>query len=261
MADDSVEATNPILGSLKVSGSNVNTIFTVAGFGLLMFLSFVIWNHHVEARDNDKNVAAVLKENNKIIADALKENTEKQNKILEKMSDQQQKTVDAIRESNCLLGLPQERSGVLQEDKQVKLGEKGAALIKSYEQCKLDAYKPTPDDVPTIGWGHTRNVAMGDTCNSEQADAWFLQDVAWVEDCVNRAVTSVLTQSEFDALASLCFNIGCRAFSGSTLVKRLNNADYEVGNEFAKWNKQNGKELAGLTKRREAEAALFEETA
>ena len=102
---------------------------------------------------------------------------------------------------------------------------------------------------------------MGDTCNSEQADAWFLEDIAWVEDCVNRAVTSVLTQPEFDALCSLCFNIGCRAFSGSTLVKRLNNADYEVENEFAKWNKQNGKELAGLTRRRQAEAQLFEETA
>ena len=101
---------------------------------------------------------------------------------------------------------------------------------------------------------------MGDTCTKEQADAWFLEDIAWVEDCVNRAVTSELSQQEFDALASLCFNIGCRAFSGSTLVKRLNAADYEVENEFAKWNKQSGKELAGLTKRRAAEAALFEET-
>jgi len=143
----------------------------------------------------------------------------------------------------------------------MKLGPKGKALIQSYEQCRLQAYMPTPDDVPTLGFGHTRGVAMGDTCTQEQADAWFLEDIAWVEDCVNRAVTSQLTQDEFDALASLCFNIGCRAFSGSTLVKRLNNADYEVGNEFAKWNKQNGKELAGLTRRRAAEAKLFEEIA
>ncbi len=143
----------------------------------------------------------------------------------------------------------------------MKIGERGATLIKKYESCQLSAYMPTPEDVPTIGFGHTRGVAMGDTCTQEQADAWFLEDIAWVEDCVNRAVTSVLTQNEFDALCSLCFNIGCKAFSGSTLVKRLNNSDYEIENEFHKWNKQGGKELAGLTRRRGAEAALFEETA
>ena len=142
----------------------------------------------------------------------------------------------------------------------MNIGPQGIALIKSYEQCRLQAYMPTADDVPTIGWGHTRGVAMGDTCTQAEADAWFLEDIAWVEDCVNRAVTSQLEQPEFDALCSLCFNIGCRAFSGSTLVKRLNSADYEIANEFAKWNKQSGKELAGLTKRRAAEAALFEET-
>lgn len=142
----------------------------------------------------------------------------------------------------------------------VKIGAQGIALIKSYEKCKLEAYLPTPNDVPTIGWGHTRNVALGDTCNSEQADAWFLEDIAWVEDCVNRAVTATLLQTEFDALCSLCFNIGCRAFSGSTLVKRLNAGDEDASAEFLKWNKQHGQELAGLTARRRAEQELFEET-
>ena len=144
----------------------------------------------------------------------------------------------------------------------MKIGSKGIALIQSYEKCELRAYKPTPDDVPTIGWGHTRNVAMGDTCNSEQADAWFSEDIAWVEDCVNRAVTSVLTQNEFDALCSLCFNIGCRAFSGSTLVKLLSADDFDGASEqFKVWNKQDHKELAGLTARRKAEQELFEEVA
>ncbi len=141
----------------------------------------------------------------------------------------------------------------------MKIGPDGIELIQSYEKCRQEAYKPTPDDVWTIGWGHTRGVAEGDTCTEEQADAWFLEDIAWVEDCVNRAVTVDILQNEFDALCSLCFNIGCRAFSGSTLVKRLNSADYEVGNEFLKWNHQGGNVLAGLTRRREAEAQLFEE--
>lgn len=143
----------------------------------------------------------------------------------------------------------------------MKLGDKGRKLIQSYEQCRYEAYMPTPNDVPTIGWGHTRNVAMGDTCTQEQADAWFLEDIAWVEDCVNRAVTAQLTQNEFDALCSLCFNIGCRAFSGSTLVKQLNAGDYDSASaQFLVWNKQNHKELAGLTARRHAEQELFEET-
>jgi lysozyme len=144
----------------------------------------------------------------------------------------------------------------------VKLGEKGAELIKAYEELRLEAYLPTPDDVPTIGWGHTRGVAMGDTCTREQAQIWFMEDIAWAVDCVNRAVKVPMTQPEFDALCSLCFNIGCPAFSGSTLVKLLNESDYDGASEqFRRWNKQNGKVLAGLTNRRAAEAALFEENA
>ena len=143
----------------------------------------------------------------------------------------------------------------------MKLGPQGTALIQSYEKCVLSAYMPTPHDVPTIGYGHTRGVAMGDTCTQEQADAWFLEDVAWAEDCVRRAVVGLLSQTEFDALVSLCFNIGCKAFSGSTLVKLLNAtpADFDGASaEFAKWDKQHGQVLAGLERRREAERELFD---
>jgi len=62
----------------------------------------------------------------------------------------------------------------------MKIGAKGIELIQSYEKCRLEAYMPTPDDVPTIGWGHIRGVSLGDTCTQEQADAWFLEDIAWV---------------------------------------------------------------------------------
>ena len=144
----------------------------------------------------------------------------------------------------------------------MKLGPQGTALIQSYEKCQLEAYMPTANDVPTIGFGHTRAVAMGDTCTQEQADAWFLEDVAWAEDCVDKAITQLINQQEFDALVSLCFNIGCHAFSGATLVKELNLGNYDAASKaFASWNKQGHVELAGLTKRRAAEAALFEEIA
>lgn len=106
---DIVEASNPILGNLKVSGANVNNIFTVIGFVLLVLLCWVTWQHHVDAKDADKSVITILKENNKATAEALKESTASQNRILEKMSEQQQRTVEAIREGNCLLGQPQDR--------------------------------------------------------------------------------------------------------------------------------------------------------
>ena len=144
----------------------------------------------------------------------------------------------------------------------MKLGEQGKQLIQSFEKCEFTAYKPTPSDVWTLGFGHTRAVGEGDTCTQEQADAWFLEDVAWAEDCVNRAITQLLNQQEFDALVSLCFNIGCRAFSGSTLVKDLNALDFDsASDQFLAWDKQHGQVLAGLEKRRRAEQELFNQTA
>lgn len=140
----------------------------------------------------------------------------------------------------------------------MNLGAAGKTMIQSYEKCRLEAYLPTPHDIPTIGWGHTRGVALGDTCTQEQADAWFLEDVAWAEECVNRALTQTLLQQEFDALVSLCFNIGCRAFSGSTLVRELNAGNTELAIlQFSEWDKQHGIPLAGLTARRKAEQDLF----
>ena len=141
----------------------------------------------------------------------------------------------------------------------MNIGPQGISLIQSYEKCRLSAYLPTSHDVPTIGFGHTKGVSMGDTCTQEQADAWFLEDIAWVEDCVNEAVTASINQNEFDALCSLCFNIGCKAFSGSSLVRELNLANYNGAAErFLDWDKQNHVVLAGLTARRQSEKNLFD---
>ena len=76
---------------------------------------------------------------------------------------------------------------------------------------------------------------------------------------MNKAVTAQLTQNEYDALCSLCFNIGCTAFGKSTLVRLLNQGDYDAASlQFRRWDKQQGTVLAGLTKRRFAEERLFE---
>lgn len=109
--------------------------------------------------------------------------------------------------------------------------------------------------------GGARRVE-GDTCTQAQADAWLVEDVGAAERCVVACITSDLTQWEFDACVSLCYNIGIDAFRKSTLAKLLNESNYDGASEqFLRWNKQAGHELAGLTKRREAERTLFEATA
>ena len=144
----------------------------------------------------------------------------------------------------------------------MQISETGLDLIKSFELCRLEAFLPTPHDVWTIGWGHTAGVKEGDTCTQEQADEWLKGDVGKSEGCVNGAVTVPMTQGEFDACVSLCYNIGCTAFRNSTLVKKLNASDYDgAAAQFQVWNKQNHLELAGLTRRRKAEQELFEATA
>ncbi len=141
----------------------------------------------------------------------------------------------------------------------MNIGPEGIALIKSFEKCKLSAYMPTPNDVPTIGWGTTDGVSMGDTCTQEEADAWFLEDLAWVQDCLDAHIHVPITQPETDALASLCYNIGCERFRTSTLVRLINDSNFEdAAGQFLRWDKQHGVPLAGLTRRRQAEKELFE---
>ena len=124
------------------------------------------------------------------------------------------------------------------------------------------AYLPTPHDKWTIGWGHTQGVRQGDEISREQAQMFFEDDVAWAVAAVNREVKVGLTQNQFDALVSFVFNVGEANFKRSTLLKKLNRADYdEAAQEFPKWNKQrqNGKlvVLRGLVRRRAEEMEYF----
>lgn len=131
------------------------------------------------------------------------------------------------------------------------------AFLKQYERFRPTAYLPTPRDVPTIGYGHTRGVKMGDTCTMAQAEEWLAQDVVGATADVNR-VTHPLTQNQYDAVASLVFNIGGPAFETSTLLRKLNAGDMAgAALEFPKWDGQAGATLPGLLSRREAEQAHF----
>ena len=141
----------------------------------------------------------------------------------------------------------------------MKIAEPGIALIKSYEKLRLVAYLPTPDDVWTCGWGSTKGVTKDTVWTEEEAEEHFREDIAHVERCINRRIQGIqITQNQYDALCSWVYNVGCGAFDRSTLlVHLLDGHDDRAAQEFGRWNKQNGKVLAGLTRRREAEKELF----
>ncbi len=141
----------------------------------------------------------------------------------------------------------------------MKLSQAGLDLIKRFEGCKLKAYQDAVG-IWTIGYGHTGpNVHDGLTITQKQADDILAQDVGRFASGVAANVRVSLTQSEFDALVSFAFNVGLGAFKTSTLLRLLNdNADRNVvASQFLRWNKAGDKVLEGLTKRRNAEKALF----
>ena len=142
----------------------------------------------------------------------------------------------------------------------MKTSQRGIDLIHSYEQLRLKAYMPTPNDRLTIGWGSTGpDIKMGMTWTKEQADARFARDLTRFEQTVRDAIADTpTTQNQFDAMVSLCYNIGGANFTSSTLVKKHNARDYAgAAEQFGRWNKQAGKVLNGLTRRRAEEAALY----
>jgi lysozyme len=131
-------------------------------------------------------------------------------------------------------------------------------LIAEFEGCRLKAYQDSVG-IWTIGYGHTDGVKEGDTCTQEKADDWLKADAEFASVAINGAVRVSLTQNEFDALVAFVFNVGAGAFRKSTMLRKINDGDYDgAALEFKRWSKAGGKELAGLARRRAAEAALFE---
>ena len=133
-------------------------------------------------------------------------------------------------------------------------------LIKEFEGCKLEAYPdPASGGEPwTIGVGSTKGVHKGMVITQEQADEYLVNDVAYSAKAVNQMVNGKITQNQFDALVSFAFNLGTGNLRNSTLLKKLNKDDFEnAANEFLKWDMASGHQMAGLTRRRKAERALF----
>lgn len=139
----------------------------------------------------------------------------------------------------------------------MKTSDKGVALIKEFEGCKLTAYK-CPAGVWTIGIGTTKDVKPGMVITEAKAVDFLKRDLAVFEAAVNKLVKVEMSQPMFDALIAFVYNVGEGAFAKSTLLKKLNAGDRKgAADEFLKWNKAAGRVLEGLTRRRKAERALY----
>ena len=145
-----------------------------------------------------------------------------------------------------------------------KINKAGLDLIKSFEGLSLKPYLDAVG-IPTIGYGiieypNGTAVTMYDNPITEQQATDYLEyEINKKATAIGRMVSPPLNDNEFAALVSFSYNVGSRALLNSTLLKLLNsNADRKlVADQFLRWNKAGGRELAGLTKRRKAERELF----
>ncbi|MFK7088688.1 lysozyme [Chromobacterium violaceum] len=126
--------------------------------------------------------------------------------------------------------------------------------IVLHEDYRDTAYIPAKGDVPTIGFGTTAGVKMGDRITPPAALQRALTDIQKFEGALHQCVHVPLHQYEYDAYVSFAYNVGAGAFCASTLVKKLNASDYPGAcAELLRWTRAGGRELPGLVARRRDE--------
>jgi lysozyme len=144
----------------------------------------------------------------------------------------------------------------------MRVSPDGIVAIKGFEGFSSVAY-PDPgsaDGNPwTIGYGSTGpDIVPGMTITEPQAVDRLRADLVKFEKGVESLVTVPLTQGQFDACVSLVYNIGLQAFKNSTLLRKLNRGAYSsVPTEILRWDKNDGKTMPGLTKRRKREVQMW----
>lgn len=136
-------------------------------------------------------------------------------------------------------------------------------LIKTFEGCKLKAYK-CPANVWTIGYGNTyyedkSRVKEGDVITLERAKALLEMILHDFELGVDNNTVDTITQNQFDALVDFAYNCGTGNLKSSTLLRKVNANpnDATIKDEFLKWIRANGKTMQGLINRRKAETELY----
>lgn len=158
------------------------------------------------------------------------------------------------------LGIKRTSSKDTSSKTNMSLSDSGLDLIKSFEGLSLKACKAIPTEkYYTIGYGHYgADVKAGQTITESEALNLLRTDVKLFENTVNSAIKVKVTQNQFDAMVSLCYNIGVGAFQSSDLVEFLNNKKFWYGAaEFPLWRKAGGSILIGLQNRRAKELSLF----
>lgn len=142
----------------------------------------------------------------------------------------------------------------------MKLSQRGIDLIKQFEGYSSKAYPdPATGGAPwTIGYGTTKGVKPGMVITAEQAEKMLRDDVAKFESGVSALLKVPTTQGQFDAMVSLAYNIGLGNFGKSTLLRKHNEKCYScAAGQFPVWNRAAGKVMNGLTRRRNAERAMY----
>ena len=143
----------------------------------------------------------------------------------------------------------------------MKTSDRGINFIAEFEGFEPKIYKDAAG-YPTIGFGHLikpgEEHKFRNGITRSEAIQLLKEDIRDSERGVNHYTKVALNQNEFDALVSFVFNLGSGNYRSSTLLRKLNAGDkLGAADQFLRWNKAGGKVLSGLTRRREAERALF----
>lgn len=145
----------------------------------------------------------------------------------------------------------------------MKMSQKGLKLLAGFEGLVLHPYLD-PVKVPTIGIGSTyyengTRVKLTDPPITEaRAYELLANTIASYELTVNNLLKVTVTQFQFDAMVSLCYNIGAANFAKSSVIRLVNKGDFVgAAKAFLLWNKAGGKVIRGLTIRRTKEAEYF----
>ena len=143
--------------------------------------------------------------------------------------------------------------------------ELAAALCRQFEGYKAKPYL-CPAGIPTIGYGSTyyhdgRKVTLEDQPMDEPTARALLMvelEHTYLPGVLRNCPILATDERKCNAIVDFCYNLGTGRLQTSTLKRKINAQDWDgAKEELMKWNRGGGKVLAGLTKRRTAECALF----
>jgi lysozyme len=139
----------------------------------------------------------------------------------------------------------------------MSINQEGIELLKQFEGFRSKAYKDIVG-VWTIGYGFIKGVKEGDVLSREDAEIRLKEELEEYVAGVKSVCKVEPNENQLAAMVVFAFNVGVAGFKKSTVIKAHNRGDFQAASRaFALWNKAGGKVVAGLTRRRNAEAALY----